>query len=542
LVANTVYWILEDDDSHLWLSTSLGICSLDLEGLDRGSGDPLNQDAVVLYNERDGMPSAECNGGSTPAGCKTADGTLWFPTIKGLVGINPGTLNRTAPKAEVESVSINGELVYERHTTPQHLAQYGPEVEKMVFHFSAVSLLVPGKIKFKYMLEGVEDEWEYCDDRQDAYYNSLKPGEYCFKVIAANNDGFWQDAHQATNFRFRVLPAFYETWTFFLACFAVVALMAFGLHRLRMRHLKQKGIALQRLVDQRTQALKETNETLIQTQQELVEMAHQAGMAEIASSVMHNIGNVLNSVTISTQSLIQGIAYSPSHAFINKLLVNLEQNQDRMIQFLTEDVFGKKLGPVIPPLRRSLDQAHDHLLQELKKLHDNVEEIRDFLKDQEQYSHAGKIMEKTDLSALIENAIKVESANLAENGMTCQCELSNLPSVMIPKAKLMHVLAILIRNAIEASGNMPKELRALSIKSRHHAGSIIIEVTDQGCGIKKEDLEKVFNRGFSTKKQHSSGFGLHYSANSIREMGGALKAFSDGPNKGARFVIKLPVP
>lgn len=160
----------------------------------------------------DGLPTIECSGGLQPAGSKTADGRLWFPTSKGLVVVNPQSVrtNQTVPPVVIERLLVDERVAFEG--TAALPLQISPGRHRFEFQYTALSFINPDRVRFKYRLSGLETGWLDAQQKRIAYYDYIPPGKYVFQVIACNNDGIWNETGAKINFR--VLPYFWQTWWF----------------------------------------------------------------------------------------------------------------------------------------------------------------------------------------------------------------------------------------------------------------------------------------------------------------------------------------
>lgn len=251
LYDNTAYGILEDASGHLWVSGNRGVFRVAKADLDDVAEGRARHVRSVAYGESDGMASAECNGG-TPSGWRTDDGRLWFPTVKGVVVVDPSRLrtNLQPPPVVVEEMLADGASV---DALPE--GELPPGRQKFEFRYTGLSLLTPAKVRFRYRLEGLDRDWVEAGTRRAAYYTNLAPGPYRFQVLACNNDGVWSDTGASLSFRLR--PQVYETAWFRTLSGAAALLAAAGLYRLRTRQLRARAAELARLVEEGTRDLRE---------------------------------------------------------------------------------------------------------------------------------------------------------------------------------------------------------------------------------------------------------------------------------------------
>ena len=244
---------LADDQGNLWISTSNGIYQAFRKDLDDFADGRVSSVRTSHYGTDDGMKTSEASDpGAQPGGVRTKDGKLWFATKKGVVVIDPGHLmhNDLVPPVVIEDVIVDGD-----HFSPQDGLQLAAGKDKIEFHYTCLSLLIPSRVEFKYKLEGYDRDWIDAGSRRVAYYNNLPPGKYRFRVIAANNDGVWNREGASTGFVLK--PHFYQTYWFYCLCGLLACLMVVGVHRLRVKRLRAREAELILTVAQRTTELEE---------------------------------------------------------------------------------------------------------------------------------------------------------------------------------------------------------------------------------------------------------------------------------------------
>jgi ligand-binding sensor domain-containing protein/tRNA A-37 threonylcarbamoyl transferase component Bud32 len=229
LFNNNIYQILEDGDGYLWMSCNKGIFKVSKKELHNFAGGSIKGIHSVAYGKEDGMLTSTCNGGVQSAGCRTSDGRLWFPTTKGVVMIDPVNMkgNRDAPPVLVEYVQLDGKVA-----DISNGLEVPPGVKRLELHFTALSFVNPQQVKFKYKLEGYEEQWVDSGLQRSVWYTNLDGGTYRFKVIACNNDGVWN--HIGAGLDITVIPPFWRTWWFTILALLVFAGFSYiGINLLR---------------------------------------------------------------------------------------------------------------------------------------------------------------------------------------------------------------------------------------------------------------------------------------------------------------------
>ena len=232
LFDNIVSRILEDDRGNFWMSGNRGIYRASRKELNDFADGRVPSVTSIAYGVEDGMKINETNGGAQPAGWKTPDGNLWFPTIRGVVAIDPSNLNPLPPVVHIEQV-----LVGQNSVDVRQPIEVKPGQGDLEIHYTGLSFTAPEKVRFRYRLEGYDRDWIDARERRVAYYTQVTPGTYTFRVMAANNDGVWST--QDATIQLTVIPPFWRTWWF--TSFGVLALAAviFVLYKRRIRQLER---------------------------------------------------------------------------------------------------------------------------------------------------------------------------------------------------------------------------------------------------------------------------------------------------------------
>ncbi|HXG92539.1 MAG TPA: two-component regulator propeller domain-containing protein [Blastocatellia bacterium] len=255
LFDDCVFQILEDASGNLWMSSAKGVFRASRAELNDFADGEIQAVTSVSYGTADGMQDRECNGGQ-PAGWRSRDGRLWFPTIKGVAAIDPENIktNRLPPPVVIEQVIVDNQRV-----DPSKRIELAAGTDRLEFHYAGLSFIAPEKVRYKYKLEGFDRDWIDAGASRVAYYTSIPPGSYTFRVMASNNDGVWNEAGAA--FAFYLKPYFYQTYWFYLLLAAVAALMIWILYLLRIRQVKAKFSAV---LDERNRLAREIHDTLAQ--------------------------------------------------------------------------------------------------------------------------------------------------------------------------------------------------------------------------------------------------------------------------------------
>ncbi|HLM75734.1 MAG TPA: two-component regulator propeller domain-containing protein, partial [Polyangiaceae bacterium] len=245
LYDDLAYQILEDGRGHLWMSCNRGIYRVKKSDLEDFAAGRMGAFTSQAYGTADGLSSNECNGRVQPAGSRTRDGRLWFPTMDGIVIIDPERLssNTRPPPVLIEEVLVDKRPVASEAVVP-------PGRKDIEIRYTALSFAAPSRVLFKYMLVGFDQDWVQAGTRRVAYYTNVPPGEHVFRVIACNEDAIWNEV--GASFAFNLAPHIYQRPWFFGVISLLLTLSGLGVHRLRIRRLKRREAELVRLVAART--------------------------------------------------------------------------------------------------------------------------------------------------------------------------------------------------------------------------------------------------------------------------------------------------
>ncbi len=300
----------------------------------------------------------------------------------------------------------------------------------------------------------------------------------------------------------------------------------------REEALRQANEGLEQRVEERTRELKALH-------QQLVGVARQAGMAEIATNVLHNVGNVLNSVfTSATLAREQLTGMKLEH--VGRVGGLLEENQASLATFLTQDERGRVVAPFLIQLGQHLTEDRQEILSLLDDLGRYTAHIGTIVKVQQNYASAPKLHEPVQVAELLEDALRINVTALGRSDIQVERHIAPLPPVVTDKHKVLMILVNLISNARYAMDSVPAGQRLLSLRiDTPVEGRLRVSVTDNGVGIAQEMLTSIFQHGFTTR-EGGHGFGLHASALAAQDLGGSLVARSEGPGRGATFILELP--
>jgi signal transduction histidine kinase len=287
--------------------------------------------------------------------------------------------------------------------------------------------------------------------------------------------------------------------------------------------------------------LEETMDELSSAQRGLIESSHRAGMAEVATGVLHNVGNVLNSVNISA-SIAMDKVREMSSSKLAKAVALMEEHKSDLATFISEDDRGSQLPGYFAAISSCLANEQDDLLNELDALATNIDHIKTIVGMQQSHAGVAGVAQTTTLGEMIDDVLRLEIASFVRHNIRIVREYDANVQVSIQKQKVFQILINLVVNAKQAMRDSGEKGEHVLIVRAACAddGTLRFEFRDTGPGIAPENLTKIFSHGFTTKRD-GHGFGLHHAALSATEMGGNLTVESDGLGQGAAFILTLPV-
>lgn len=285
-------------------------------------------------------------------------------------------------------------------------------------------------------------------------------------------------------------------------------------------------------------------ETLLERtrlEKDLVAASRQAGMAQVATGVLHNVGNVLNSVNISAQVIKQALSSNANFTLFQQATQLLREQGPDAGQFLANDPRGQLLPAFFIQLGEQIEALRGELLKENEQLTENIEHIKQIIVMQQGYAKAGGLSQKVAPADLFNEACRLVHGSLERHNVTVTTKFAELPAMITDRHQVLQILVNFISNALQAT-KLAKTSgqREIVLQLHSEAQKIIFSVIDNGVGISPENLGKVFGHGFTTRKD-GHGFGLHSGALVARNLGGQIKAQSDGPGLGACFTLTLPI-
>jgi two-component system NtrC family sensor kinase len=316
----------------------------------------------------------------------------------------------------------------------------------------------------------------------------------------------------------------------------------------RLQERKRAELELERRIEERTRDVTQANQQLQEslselraTQRKLMDASRRAGMSDVATSVLHNVGNVLNSVNVSTEVIAETLGNSRVRG-LQKVASVLREHRGDLSAFFSSDPVGRRLPDYLLQLAVAVESERTQLLDEVGSLRKNVEHIKVIVSLQQANARSAMgLVEAFSYSEAIDDALRLVSESFSDHHIQVVRDFPEAPlEIVADRHMLLQIITNLLSNARHAVQSGDAAGKEILLRLRTEEGFARLEVQDNGCGIRREHLARIFGHGFTTKRG-GHGFGLHGAACATTEMGGRLAAHSDGPGRGARFTLDVPL-
>ncbi|MCI0539389.1 MAG: PAS domain S-box protein [Verrucomicrobiales bacterium] len=284
---------------------------------------------------------------------------------------------------------------------------------------------------------------------------------------------------------------------------------------------------------------KRAEEQLDAAHKQLLETSRLAGMAEVATNVLHNVGNVLNSVNVSA-TLVSDRLKKSKVSNLDRAVRLLHQHEHELGNFITADPKGKQLPGYLGQVAANLVQEQSACLSELESLRKNIEHIKDIVAMQQSYAKISGLTETIQVAELVEDSLRMNAGSLTRHDVEVVRSFDKVAAITTEKHKVLQILVNLVRNAKSACDESGKVEKRIVARVENADRTVRISIVDNGVGIPSGNLERIFNHGYTTKKD-GHGFGLHSGALAAKELGGSLSVHSEGEGRGATFTLELPL-
>ncbi|NNE47352.1 MAG: response regulator [Rhodothermales bacterium] len=495
LFNDNVYQILEDDNGNLWMSCNKGIFYVKKSELERFFDGEISAVTSTSFDRSDGLKSYELNGGFQPAGWRAADGHLWFPSVRGVVSIDPSSLeaNMITPSIVIEELRIDGEAM-----ALSSAVRIGPGRHKVEFDYVGLSFVNSDNLNYRIQLEGYESDWNEVERRRTATYTNLDPGQYTFRVMVADEVGGWGTADASV--QFRIDPAFYQNAWFWILCSTGAIVLAFSLYMFRIKSLKTRQRELEEEVNRRTGDLTKAKDQLEEQAIAIGELYR--FKAQFFNNISHELRTPLTLLLGPLENSLTG-AYGRMNGLLRGQLEIMLRNGRRLLRLINQ-------------------------LLDLAKIESGKMELR-----------AGP----GDLTSFVEGIVMSFTAFAVERDVainfTCDDEFD---TIYFDPEKLEKVLFNLLSNAVKFTPSNGR-IDVSVCRSSLEEGMVEIAVGDTGPGIPPEEVESIFDRyrqvdGSVSNVQEGTGIGLSLARELVELHGGSIRVESV-VGAGAIFTVSL---
>ncbi|MBO3699097.1 two-component regulator propeller domain-containing protein [Roseivirga sp. E12] len=505
LFDNVIHQILEDDHGRLWMNSNRGIFWVNRTELNAFATEEVSSIYSFFYSEQDGLPGREGNGGVQPAGFKSQTGELWFPMVGGVVSIDPDQVKTAPLNVFIEQINTTDSTW---HVGDLQSKVFSVGLRALQINYAALDFSTnPNNIRYRYKLEGVDENWIEAGNTKEAVYNRLPPGTYTFRVTA-NNGGGW--LLNETTLLLTFPHFFYETNWFYGIVALLLALIIYGGVNWRIRILKQQGKALE-------------DEVALRTHDLIREKEATERQKEIATEALQ---------TVEKQAAV---------------LRELDQAKSRFFTNISHE-FRTPLTLIIGPLEQQVQKLRSGIAGDEEDMELALRNSKRLLRLVNQILEVAKLesgqtrlqARLVDIRTVIEPIVDAFRSLAERNSTHFHAELPAEPVMVYIDTDLMEKAII---NLLSNAFKFTPENGSISVSVSMEMESIGISIKDNGPGISKEEQEHIFERFYqvnesTTSMQAGTGIGLSLVHELVALHKGSIELISE-PRLGSEFLVKL---
>jgi len=592
LPCNTVHWTMEDDDHAFWLYTACGLVRITRTELDAWIADPARTIRETVWDAADGVRlRSAASSGFGPRAAKSKDGKLWFVTGEGVQVVDPRHLpfNKLPPPVHIEQIGADHKIRWQNLWSEASSNLRLPRLTRdLEIDYTALSLVAPEKVHFKYKLEGYDSDWQDAGNRRQAFYTNLPPINYRFRVIACNNSGVWNETGALLGFS--IAPAYYQTKWFRALCAAAIFALLWAAYLVRVRQLRQQERKLRDVVETiptfawtalPNGSIDFTNRHWEKYSGFTAEMTAGSGWQEaVHPDDLRRHAEKWRAAVASGDSFENEVRFRRADGEYRWFLarsVPMRDRRGRIVKWYgtTTDIEDRKqaeqlradlahinrvttLGELTASLAHEIKQPlaatilnANTCLRWLQRDQPDLDEVRDAAKRiaedgkrtgdiidrlQSLYRKSSPKRELVDLNEIVREMVVLLRSEANRYAVSIRTDLAaDPPKITADRVQLQQVLMNLMLNGIEA---MKETGGVLTVKAQlGRDGQLLISVSDTGIGLPADKADQIFNAFFTTKPQ-GSGMGLAISRSIVESHGGRLWATAND-GRGATFHLTL---
>ena len=514
LPALAVFDFIPDKNGYVWLPSNFGIIRASRIELNEYLDGKSKHIDWRLFDEGDGMHTRSCTGARHSA--VMPDGTILVPTLDGVVEIDPDRMitNKLPPPVVIHQFLWDNQDIDLTESTVLE-----PGNHRFLFGYSGLSFKAPEKVKFRFRLIGYDEDWIEASSDRRAIYTSLPFGAYTFQVIAANNDGVWNE--EGDTYSFTILRPWWRTWWAYVLYGLALILSLAGLIQIQKKRLianqeresRKKELEHAREIQKAFSELETAHQNLKSTQSQLIQSEKMASLGELTAGIAHEIQNPLN--------------------FVN----NFSEINQELSQELEEELMAGRISDALS-LSKDIKENSEKINQHGKRADGIVKSML-----QHSRTSTGE-KELTDINALCDEYLRLAYHGLRAKNKNFNADFNtefdtDLPKIQVIPQDIGRVLLNIINNGFQAVQGVKNP--TLSIATKHSGSQIEIRIADNGHGIPDNIKDKIFQPFFTTKPTgQGTGLGLSLAYDIVKAHGGVVQV-ETAKDEGTAFIIHLPV-